>query len=82
MAIYDYVAGASGPATPRDAVVERALGFSIGDEPRAGVLAPVTEGEKSASWVFVPDYGTAVIAYRLFAAPGGGWIVGSSGVGC
>lgn len=82
MAIYDYAVGAAGPPTPREAVIERALGFGIGDEPRGGVLAPVTEGEKSASWVFVPDDGTAVITYRLYAAPGGGWIVGSSGVSC
>lgn len=82
MAIYDYAAGVSGPPTPREAVIERALGFSIGDEPRAGVLAPVTEGEKAASWVFVPDDGTAVITYHLHAAPGGGWIVGSSGTDC
>lgn len=82
MAIFDYAAGSTGPPTPRDAVIERVLGFSIGDEPRSGVLAPVTEGEKTATWVFVPDDGTSVTTYHLSATPGGGWIVGSSGVDC
>lgn len=82
MAILDYAAGTSGPTTPLEAVIERTIGSPTGTEPRSGVLAPVTESAKAATWVFVPDDGTPAITYHVSAAPGGGWIVGSVGIGC
>ncbi|MFT5564905.1 MAG: hypothetical protein ACI970_001642 [Myxococcota bacterium] len=92
-AIFDF-APSSGPPTPREAVIERALALSaVSDaelaetglsdtELRVGVLAPVTEGETAATWVFVPDGDTAVIRYRLHAAAGGGWYVSGAGIDC
>jgi hypothetical protein len=92
-AVFDF-APSSGPPTPQEAVIERALALSMVTEAeldetglsdtelRSGVLSPATEGDTAATWVFVPDDETAVIRYRLNAAAGGGWYVGGADIGC